>query len=101
MSKVWSIQWDYDELGNIWIEIYQERQTKEKYEDRTDYREIYLIKESSVRGLSKIKKFFYQFDVIEINGGERVEIPSTNKAKLDEWEKLRDDLLEEGDLFKV
>ena len=54
-----------------------------------------------MRGLSKIKKFFYQFDVIDINGGERVEIPSTNKAKLDEWEKLRDDLLEEGDLFKV
>lgn len=101
MSKVWSIQWDYDEQGNIWIEIYQERQTKEKYEDRTDYREIYLIKESSVRELGRIKKFFYQFNVIEINDGQRVEIPSTNKAKLDEWEKLCDDLLEEGDLFKV
>ena len=90
MSKVWTIHENEDEDGNTIIDIYKRRQSGERKEDRKDWREIYLIKESSKRELDSIKKF--------LKGEQRTIIPIEDKSKLDEWIELRDDLIKKGAL---
>ena len=62
-----------------------------KKEDRRDFREIYLIRESSKRELDSIKKF--------LKGEKRTIIPIEDKSKLDEWIELRDDSIKKGALY--
>ena len=91
MSKVWTIHENEDEDGNTIIDIYKGRQSGEKKEDRRDFREIYLIRESSKRELDSIKKF--------LKGEKRTIIPIEDKSKLDEWIELRDDSIKKGALY--
>ena len=91
MNIVWTIHDNEDEDGNTIIAIYKGRQSGEKKEDRDDFREIYLIRESRKRELDSIKKF--------LKGEQRIIIPIEDKSKLDEWIELRDDLIKKGALY--
>jgi len=101
MSQIRSIHWYKDEWENLIIDIYQEPQSNEDKEFRNDWREIYHISVSSYRELGTVTKFFNQFNVIEINKGKRVVIPSTEESKLDEWYKLCEDLIKKEVLIKA
>lgn len=101
MSQIRSIHWYKDEWENLIIDIYQEPQSNEDKEFRNDWREIYHISVSSYRELGTVTKFFNQFNVIEINDGKRVVIPSTEESKLDEWYKLCEDLIKKEVLIKA
>ena len=100
MSEIRSIHWSKDEWENLVIDIYQEPRSNEK-DSRKDWGEICHISVSSYRELSTIMKYFNQFEVIEINGGQRVVIPSTEESKLNEWNILSDDLIEKKVLKRV
>ncbi|MCH7495388.1 MAG: hypothetical protein IH825_04755 [Candidatus Marinimicrobia bacterium] len=101
MSKLRSIHWYNDEWENLIIDIYEKPQSNEDKKLRKDWREIYHISESNFRELDSITKFLNRSGVIEINGGQRVVIPSTEESKLDEWNKLCEDLIKEEVLIKV
>ena len=101
MSQIRSIHWYKDEWENLIIDIYQEPQSNEDKEFRNDWREIYHISVSSYRELGTVTKFFNRFNVIEINEGKRVVIPSTEESILDEWYKLCEDLIKKEVLIKA
>jgi len=90
MNEEWTIHENVDEDGNTIIDIYKERQSRERVGERPDFREIYRIWESSKRELDSIKKF--------LKGEQRTIIPIEDKSKLDEWIELRDDLIKKGAL---
>ena len=101
MSEIRSIHWYKDEWENLIIDIYQEPQSNEDKEFRNDWREIYHINVSSYRELGIVTKFFNRFNVIEINEGKRVVIPSTEESIIDEWDKLCEDLIKKEVLNKA
>ena len=101
MSKLRSIHWYNDEWENLIIDLYEEPQSNEDKKVSKDWREIYHISESNSRELDSITKFLNRSGIIEINGGQRVVIPSTEESKLDEWNKLCEDLIKEEVLIKV
>jgi len=101
MSETRSIHWNKDEWENLVIDIYQEPQSNEDKDSRKDWRDICHISVSNYRELGTIMKFINQFNIIEINGGQRVVIPSTEESKLDEWNILCDDLLDKKVLKRV
>ena len=101
MSEIRSIHWYKDEWENLIIDIYQEPQSNEDKEFRNDWREIYHISVSSYRKLGIVTKFFNRFNVIEINEGKRVVIPSTEESIIDEWDKLCEDLIKKEVLIKA
>ena len=100
MSEIRSIHSNIDDWENLVINIYQKPQSNEK-DSRKDWRDIYHISVGSYKELSTIMKYFNQFEVIEINGGQRVVIPSTEEMKITEWEKMCDDLLNREVLKRV
>lgn len=101
MSEFRSICWEKDEWENLVIDIYHEPQSNEDKEVRNDWREIYNVSLNSYRALNTITKFFNRFDVIEISGGKRVVIPSTEESILSEWNNLCEDLIEKEELIRV
>ena len=101
MSKLRSIHWYNDEWENLIIDIYEKPQSNEDKKLRKDWREIYHISESNYRELSTIMKIFNRFSIIEINGGKRVVIPSTEKSIIDEWTKLCEDLINKEVLIEI
>jgi len=101
MSGIRSIHWNKDEWENLVIDIYQEPQSDEDKESRKDWRDILHISVSSYRELGTIMKYFNQFEVKEINGGQRIVIPSTEESKINEWIILTDDLLDKKVLKRV
>ena len=100
MSEIRSIHTNKDEWENLVIDIYQEPQSDEK-DSRSDLGDICHIHVSNYRELNTINKFIDQFDIIEINGGRRVLIPSSDESKQNEWIILRDDLLDKKVLKRV
>jgi len=100
MSEIRSIHTNKDEWENLVIDIYQEPQSDER-DSRKDWRDICHIHVSSYRELNTINKFINQFDIIEINGGRRVLIPSSEESKQNEWIMLRDDLIDREVLKQV
>jgi len=100
MSEIKSIHSNKDEWENLVIDIYEKPQTDEK-DSRKDWRDICHIHVSNYRELNTINKFFKQFDIIEINGGRRVLIPSSNESKQNEWQALTDELLDKNILKRV
>ena len=100
MSEIRSIHSNKDEWENLVIDIYQEPQSDEK-DSREDWRDICHIHVSNYRELNTINKFIGQFTIIEINGGRRALIPSTDESKQNEWIILRDDLLKKEVLKRI
>ena len=100
MGEIRSIHTNKDEWENLVIDIYQEPQSDEK-DSRSDLGDICHIHVSNNRELNSINKFIDQFDIIEINGGRRVLIPSSDESKQNEWIILRDDLLDKKVLKRV
>ena len=100
MSEIKSIHSNKDEWENLVIDIYEKPQTDEK-DSRKDWRDICHIHVSNYRELDTINKFIKQFDIIEINGGRRVLIPSSNESKLNEWQALTNELLDKNILKRV
>ena len=100
MSEIKSIHSNKDEWENLVIDIYEKPQTDEK-DSRKDWRDICHIHVSNYRELNTINKFIKQFDIIQINGGRRVLIPSSNESKQNEWQALTDELLDKNILKRV
>ena len=100
MSEIKSIHSNKDEWENLVIDIYEKPQTDEK-DSRKDWRDICHIHVSNYRELNTINKFIKQFDIIEINGGRRVLIPSSDESKQNEWQALTDELLDKNILKRV
>ena len=100
MSEIKSIHSNKDEWENLVIDIYEKPQTDEK-DSRKDWRDICHIHVSNYRELNTINKFIKQFDIIQINGGRRVLIPSSDESKQNEWQALTDELLDKNILKRV
>ena len=100
MSEIKSIHSNKDEWENLVIDIYEKPQTDEK-DSRKDWRDICHIHVSNYRELNTINKFIKQFDIIQINGGRRVLIPSSKESKQNEWQALTDELLDKNILKRV
>ena len=100
MSEIKSIHSNKDEWENLVIDIYEKPQIDEK-DSRKDWRDICHIHVSNFRELNTINRFINQFDIIEINGGRRVLIPSSAESKQNEWSILWDDLVDKKVLKRV
>ena len=100
MSEIRSIHTNKDEWENLVIDIYQEPQSDER-DSSKDWRDICHIHVSNYRELNTINKFINQFDIIEINGGRRVLIPSSDESNQNEWQALTDELLDKKVLKRV